>query len=151
MTPGVAKGGRRFLPTALAGAAAACAGNGLARFAYVPIFPAMVGAGWVDGGQAGLLGAAALAGYLVGTLGGRGVARRISVPGTLDLGMGLVVLSLLACAWNLGFAWLMGWRAVAGVAGGLLMAHAGPATQASVAPGRRGAVTSAGRTRTRPM
>jgi len=129
---------RGFMRTALAGAAASCAGNGIARFAYVPIFPAMVGAGWVNGGQAGLLGAAALGGYLVGTLGGWGVARRIGVPGTLDLGMALVVVALAACAWNGGFAWLMAWRAMAGVAGGLLMALAGPATQASVAAHRRG-------------
>ena len=129
---------RGFVRLALAGAAATCAGTGLARFAYVPIFPAMVGAGWVDGGGAGLLGAAALAGYLVGTLGGRGMARRIGVPGTLDLGMALVVLALGACAWNGGFAWLMFWRGMAGVAGGLLMALAGPATQASVAAHRRG-------------
>ena len=52
---------RGFLWPALAGAAATCAGNGLARFAYVPLFPAMVGAGWVDGGGAGLLGAAVAA------------------------------------------------------------------------------------------
>lgn len=138
MDPGANGATRRFVLVALAGAAAACAGNGLARFAYVPIFPAMVTAGWVDGGQAGLLGAAALGGYLVGTLGGRAVARRIGVPGTLDLGMALVVLALAACAWNGGFVWLMAWRAMAGVAGGLLMALAGPATQASVAPQRRG-------------
>lgn len=127
-----------FLWPALAGAAATCAGNGLARFAYVPIFPAMVDAGWVDGGGGGLLGAAALAGYLLGTLGGRAIARRFGVPATLDLGMALVVLALAACAWNGGFVWLMTWRGLAGVAGGLLMALAGPATQASVAPHRRG-------------
>ena len=126
------------LRPALSGAAATCAGNGLARFAYVPIFPAMVSAGWVDGGGAGLLGAAALAGYLVGTLGGRAVARRVGVPATLDLGMALVVLSLAACGWNGGFAWLMAWRGMAGVAGGLLMALAGPASQASVPAARRG-------------
>ena len=138
MNPPPLGANRGFVRLALAGAAATCAGTGLARFAYVPIFPAMVGAGWVDGGGAGLLGAAALAGYLVGTLGGRGMARRIGVPGTLDLGMALVVLALGACAWNGGFAWLMFWRGMAGVAGGLLMALAGPATQASVAAHRRG-------------
>jgi predicted MFS family arabinose efflux permease len=134
---------RSFLRPALAGAAATCAGNGLARFAYVPLFPAMVAAGWVDGGGAGLLGASALAGYLAGVLGAASVAtaRRfgLGVPGTLDLGMALVALSLAACAWNGGFWWLMGWRFMAGVAGGLLMALAGPAVQASVAPSRRGA------------
>ena len=127
-----------FLRQALAGAAATASGNGLARFAYVPLFPAMVTAGWVDGGQAGLLGAAALLGYLIGSLAGRGAARGLGVRRTLDLGMALVVLALAACAWNGGFAWLLGWRTMAGVAGGLLMALAGPATQASVAPAQRG-------------
>ena len=128
-----------FLRHALAGAAATASGNGLARFAYVPLFPAMVGAGWVDGGQAGVLGAAALLGYLIGILAGSGIGRRRGVPGTLDLGMGLVVVALLACAWNLGFWWFLLWRTLAGVGGGLLMALAGPATQASVPAARRGA------------
>ena len=98
----------------------------------------MVAAGWVDGGEAGLLGAAALLGYLVGALGGQAVALRLGVPRTLDLGMALIVVALTACAWNGGFWWLMGWRTLAGVAGGFLMALAGPATQASVPAARRG-------------
>lgn len=126
-----------FLRPAQADAVATCAGNGLARFAYVPLFPAMVSPGWVDGGQAGLLGAAALGGYLVGTLGGRVLARRLCVPGTLDLGMALVVLAMAACAWNGGFAWLMACRTMAYVAGGLLMALAAPASQGSVPAQRR--------------
>lgn len=127
-----------FLRHALAGAAATASGNGLAQFAYVPLFPAMVGAGWVDGAEAGTLGAAALAGYLIGTLLGRRAGQRLGVPGTLDLGMGLVVVALAACAWNGGFWWFLLWRGLAGVAGGLLMALAGPATQASVPPAQRG-------------
>ena len=55
-----------FLSVALSGAAATCAGIGLARFAFVPLFPALVEAGWVSGAEAGLLGAATLAGYLPG-------------------------------------------------------------------------------------
>jgi predicted MFS family arabinose efflux permease len=127
-----------YLRFASAGAAATASGNGIARFAYVPLFPAMVTAGWVDGGQAGTLGAAALLGYLIGTLIGPMVARRIGVPRLLDAGMALIVVSLAACAWNGGFAWLLLWRTLAGVAGGLLMAIAGPATQASVASPDRG-------------
>jgi predicted MFS family arabinose efflux permease len=123
---------------ALAGAGAICAGVGLARFAYVPLFPAMVGAGWVDGGGAGLLGAANFAGYLLGVLGGRRVAQRLGVPRALDLGMGLALLAFAACAWQGGLAWLALWRALAGVAGGILMALAGPAVQASVPPEQRG-------------
>jgi predicted MFS family arabinose efflux permease len=128
----------KALRPALAGAAATCAANGIARFAYVPLFPAMVVGGWVDGGQAGVLGAMALAGYLVGTLGGRTVALRVGVPATLDVGMALVVLAMAACAWNGGFLWFLVWRGMAGVAGGLLMALAGPASQASVPANRRG-------------
>lgn len=123
----------------LAGAGALCAGIGLARFAYVPIFPAMVAAGWVDGAGAGLLGALNLGGYLLGALGGRGMGRRLGVPRALDLGMALIALSCLACALQLGLSWLGFWRAVAGFAGGLLMALAGPAVQAVVPPARRGA------------
>ncbi|MBX9701035.1 MAG: YbfB/YjiJ family MFS transporter, partial [Acetobacteraceae bacterium] len=98
----------------------------------MPLFPAMVAAGWVDGGEAGLLGAAALLGYLIGILAGRAAGQRLGVPRTLDAGMALVVVSLAACAWNGGFWWFMPWRTLAGVGGGLLMALAGPATQASV-------------------
>jgi predicted MFS family arabinose efflux permease len=129
----------KFWRPALAGAAAVLCGIGLARFAYVPIFPAMVGAGWVEGGGAGLLGAANLAGYLAGALGGRRVGRAVGVPAALDLGMGLALVAFAACAWNGGLLWLALWRALAGVAGGVLMALAGPAVQGVVAPQRRGA------------
>lgn len=127
-----------FLRPALAGAAATFSGNGLGRFAFVPLFPAMVTAGWVDGGQAGTLGAAALLGYLLGALAGRRAGRWLGVPGALDFGMALVTLSLGACAWDGGFWWFLPWRTLAGLGGGVLMALAGPATQASVPASRRG-------------
>lgn len=126
------------LKPALAGAGAICAGVGLARFAYVPLFPAMVGAGWVDGGGAGLLGAANFAGYLVGVLTGRQLAARHGVPKALDIGMALAMLAFTACAIDGGLVWFVLWRAAAGVAGGFLMALVGPAVQAVVAPARRG-------------
>jgi predicted MFS family arabinose efflux permease len=122
---------------AVAAAAAIAAGVGLARFAYVPLFPAMVGAAWVDGGGAGLLGAGNFAGYLVGVLAGRGLAARVGVPRALDAGMALALVAFAACAWQGGLAWLLAWRGLAGVAGGFLMALAGPAVQASVPPERR--------------
>lgn len=123
---------------ALAGAGAICASIGLGRFAYVPLFPAMVGAGWVDGGGGGLLGAANLAGYLLGVLGGRRLAARLGVARALDVGMVLAALSFAACAVQGGLAWFAVWRALAGVAGGFLMALSGPAVQASVPPEARG-------------
>jgi len=126
-----------FWRPALAASATVFAGIGLARFAYVPLFPAMVGAGWVDGGGAGLLGAANLAGYLAGVLGGRGLAARVGVPRALDAGMALALLAFAACAVQGGLWWFVLWRGLAGAAGGVLMALAGPAAQASVAPAQR--------------
>lgn len=129
---------RALFAPALAGAAATCSGIGLARFAYVPLFPAMVAAGWVDGAGAGLLGAINLTGYLVGVLGAPVVGRRLGIPRALDAGMALALLAALCCAWQGGLGWLGIWRAVAGIAGGTLMGLAGPAVQAVVPPQRRG-------------
>jgi len=126
------------LTPAFAGAAATFSGIGLARFAYVPLFPAMVAAGWTTGPEGGFLGAMNLAGYLVGVLGGRGLAARLGTGRALDAGMALVGLAFAACAWNGGVAWLAVWRLVAGLAGGTLMALAGPAVQGAVAPAQRG-------------
>lgn len=127
-----------FWRTALAAACAPCSGIGLARFAYVPLFPALVAGGWVDGGGAGLLGAVNMAGYLIGVLGARALAMRLGTPATLNLGMALVVLSFALCGINGGLWWFTPWRLLAGMAGGLLMGLAGPATQATVSPERRG-------------
>lgn len=125
---------------AWAGAASTFIGIGLARFAFVPLFPAMVSAGWVDGGGAGLLGATTLAGYLPGVLMGQRLARAIGTARVLDLAIGLVVLAFAACAWNGGLWWLLPWRGAVGVAGGWVMALAAPATQAELPPERRGMV-----------
>ena len=126
------------LEAALAGAGATFAGIGLARFAYVPLFPVMVAAGWIDGSGAGLVGAGNLTGYLLGVLGGCEVGWRFGTARALDLGMAATALSFAACGWNGGLLWLAFWRAVAGAAGGILMALAGPAVQSVVAPAWRG-------------
>jgi predicted MFS family arabinose efflux permease len=104
----------------------------------VPLFPALVAAGWVGGGEAGALGAVNFTGYLAGAMLGPRAGARLGIRGALDAGMALAVTSFLACALNLGFEWLAAWRAVAGVAGGVLMALAGPAVQAVTPPERRG-------------
>ncbi|MCU0888308.1 MAG: MFS transporter [Rubritepida sp.] len=126
------------LATALAGAAATCVGIGLARFAFVPLFPAMVQAGWVSGAEAGLLGAANLAGYIAGAVLAQPLGRAVGTRPALAIGMALILASLLACALPLGLGWLLAWRALAGVAGGFLMSLAGPAVQRAVPPGLRG-------------
>jgi hypothetical protein len=62
---------------------ASCAslvGIGLARFAYTPILPAIIGAHWFAPSDAAYLGAANLAGYLAGALLGRPLAARLPAP-----------------------------------------------------------------------
>lgn len=128
----------RTVRVALAGAAATLAGVGLSRFAYVPLFPAMVHDGWITGPEGALLGALNLAGYLGGVLGGRPLAARLGTPRALGCGMLLAAIAFAASAANAGFVWLALWRCVSGIAGGSLMALAGPAVQGAVPPERRG-------------
>ncbi|UPY36466.1 YbfB/YjiJ family MFS transporter [Sediminicoccus sp. KRV36] len=130
-----------FLPLALSGAAATCVGIGLARFAFVPLFPALVTAGWVTGAEAGMLGAAALAGYVGGAMGAQALGRLMGTRPALALGMAGALISLLASAVPGGLAWLLPWRLLAGLAGGVLMSLAGPAIQRAVPPERRGAAS----------
>jgi len=130
-----------FLSVALSGTAATAAGIGLARFAFVPLFPLLVAEGWVSGGEAALLGAAALLGYLGGVGGAQALAARIGTRAALRLGMALVALSLALCVAPGGVWWLLPWRLLAGVAGGVLMSLAGPAVQRAVPPARSGAAS----------
>lgn len=127
-----------LLRPALAGVAATLSGVGLSRFAYVPLFPAMVAAGWVTGPEGALLGALNLAGYLAGVLGGRSLAQRTGTPRALDLGLLAAAIAFLACGFDGGVTWLAWWRFVSGAAGGALMALAGPAVQGAVASHHRG-------------
>lgn len=127
-----------LLRPALAGIAATLSGVGLSRFAYVPLFPAMVAAGWITGAEGALLGALNLAGYLAGVLGGRSLAARLGTPRALDLGLVAAAIAFLACGFDGGVAWLAWWRFVSGAAGGALMALAGPAVQGAVASHQRG-------------
>jgi len=116
----------------LAGLCATLVGVGLSRFAYAPLLPEMVRAGWLSAGAAGVLGAANLAGYLVGALGAGWVARRFGLLWTLRVAMLLASASFALCAWRGGLAWFLPWRVLSGLVGGLLMGLAGPAVQAAV-------------------
>lgn len=52
----------------LSGLCATLVGIGLARFAYTPLIPAIIQAGWFTPSRAAYLGAANLAGYLAGAI-----------------------------------------------------------------------------------
>lgn len=113
-------------------------GIGLARFAYTPLIPAVVAAGWFDPAAALYLGAANLLGYLVGAVLGNRLSARLGAVSVLRWSMAASAVSLLVCAEPLGFLWVFVWRLVAGIAGGALMVVAAPTALAQVPQGRRG-------------
>ena len=113
-------------------------GIGLARFAYSPLLPAIVGAHWFEPATAAYLGAANLAGYLAGALLGRPISARMRVVTVLRASMALATLAFFACAFPLNFAWFFAWRFASGLAGGMLMVLAAPTVLPSISPSRRG-------------
>lgn len=113
-------------------------GIGLARFAYTPLLPAIVGDRWFEPSTAAYLGAANLAGYLAGALLGRPLSARASTVMTLRTMMLLASAAFFACGYPVGFVWFFAWRFAAGFAGGALMVLAAPTVLLHVPPSRRG-------------
>ncbi|BBK41286.1 MFS transporter [Allostella vacuolata] len=121
-----------------AGLCAILVGIGIARFAYTPLLPALVEAGWFAPSAAAYLGAANLIGYLAGALAARAIARRTSAVTVLRVSMAVCTVSCFACAVPVSFLWYFAWRALAGFAGGGLVALAAPTVLPLVDPARRG-------------
>ncbi|MFK3797717.1 YbfB/YjiJ family MFS transporter [Pseudomonas sp. NPDC088444] len=120
------------------GFSASLVGIGLARFAYTPLLPAIIDAGWFDSSKAAYLGAANLAGYLMGALTGRVMAEKSSTAFTLRAMMLLASVAFLACAFPVSYLWFFVWRLLSGISGGALMVLAAPAVLAHVAPSKKG-------------
>src|SRR5918994_1308202 len=109
-----------------AGLCATLVGIGLARFAYTPLIPALIAAGWFAPAAAAYLGAANLAGYLAGALLARRMAQHATARFVLRANMLLATAAFFACAAPLPFWWFFIWRFAAGVAGGALIVAAPP-------------------------
>jgi len=126
------------LHATLAGLCAVLVGIGLARFAYTPLIPALIDAQWFTAAEAAYLGAANLAGYLIGALFGRRLAAASTTPLTLRAMMLMATVSFFASAFPLSFLWFFVWRLLSGIAGGALMVLAAPSILPHIAPARRG-------------
>jgi len=125
----------------LCGMAATLTGVGIARFAYVAILPVLVQQGWFGRDAAGHLGAANLAGYLLGIGLAALLAGRYAPGWLVRWAMLLCALSLFACAWRGGgMPWFLFWRVVAGACGAILMVQAPVLILPRVAAARRGRV-----------
>jgi len=107
----------------LAGFALIGTGLCLARYAYTPLIPALINAGWVDKAGAGYLGGFNCLGYILGCIAALRLPGRVSVRWLLRGGVLVTGTGLALCAWNLGFAWLAFGRLVTGVGGALLVVH----------------------------
>jgi predicted MFS family arabinose efflux permease len=126
---------------ALSGVCANLVGIGLARFAYTPLIPALILAGWFTPIQAAYLGAANLAGYLAGALLARPLASRLAPATLLRAAMLLTAASFPASAYPLSFAWFFAWRFASGLSGGALMVVAAPVILQHVPVRQRGVVS----------
>jgi MFS family permease len=103
------------------GLSASLVGIGLARFAYTPLIPAIVGEHWFSAGYAAYLGAANLLGYLTGAVVADVTAKRLPVKVVLRAMMVLVTIAFFACSRPSSFLWFFLWRLFSGIAGGALM------------------------------
>lgn len=128
---------------AIAGFCASLVGIGLARFAYTPLLPAIIQAGWFAPSQASYLGAANLMGYLLGAILAGGFAHRRSTVAFLRLMMLVATISFFACAWPVSFVWFFVWRLLAGISGGALMVLAAPVILRHVDARQAGMITGA--------
>lgn len=126
-----------------AGLCASLVGIGLARFAYTPLLPALIEAHWFAASDVIFLGAANLAGYLAGAVGGRPLASRLGARRTLQWMMLLASLAFFGCAVPVSVSWFFVWRFLSGLSGGAIMVLAAPSILPYVAPARRGAASGA--------
>lgn len=130
----------RIWSAAVGGLAATLIGNGIGRFAYTPLIPALIAAHWFTPAEAVYLAAANLVGYLVGASSAAWLARVLTSRTAIRVAAAATVASLIGCAWPLGFGWYAAWRLLAGVTGGVLMVLALPAVLADTPFGMRGRV-----------
>jgi predicted MFS family arabinose efflux permease len=126
-----------------AGLCASLESIGLARFAFTPLIPELIHAQWFTAATVVYLGAANLAGYVLGALIGRSIASRIANEHVLRLMMVLIAAAFFACAVPLSFSWYFSWRFVSGIAGGVVMVLVAGTILPHVPAARKGAAGGA--------
>ncbi|WP_120510792.1 YbfB/YjiJ family MFS transporter [Photobacterium salinisoli] len=110
-----------------AGLGATLIGNGIGRFAYIALMPALIQAGWFRVEDATYLGAATLIGYIFGAPAANFLIRHFSVGQVIRVAMLVSSLSYLGCAFqDAPLVWFYVLRTLAGVAGAMLMVLAPP-------------------------
>lgn len=106
---------------ALSGMCAVFIGLGLGRFAYSPLVPAMVSAGWFSIVDAGHLITVNLVGYFLGALFLKFFANKISPSLLTKLALIICAIGLFGRAYGLGLPWFIIIRFFLGFFGAVLM------------------------------
>ena len=112
-----------WLRLSIAGGATLMVGMGLGRFSYSPMIPALIEAGALSGTEAGYVGAANFAGYLLGALAAPLLRRFWGEATTLRLCLVVALTSLFASILPWGFIWLVFWRGLVGACVGVMMIY----------------------------
>lgn len=116
-----------FNAHSLAGLGATLVGNGIGRFAYIAMMPALIHAGWFNEQQASYLGAATLIGYILGAPFSSYLLHHFNVINLIRTAMLLSSISFLGCAiQDASFSYYFVLRGIAGLTGSMLMILAPP-------------------------
>jgi predicted MFS family arabinose efflux permease len=130
-----------WLRLSIAGAATLMVGMGIGRFSYSPMIPALIEAGALSETEAGYVGAANFAGYLVGALAAPLIRRSVGEAHAMRLCLVLSLASLFASILPWGFIWLVLWRGLVGACVGVMMIYCLAIATRNAPPGKLGAAT----------
>lgn len=104
------------------GFASTFVGNGIGRFAYIALIPALIQANWFSQKEAYYLGVMTLIGYFIGAIIANLLASFIKEKNILRYAMLISSFSYMFFAFNGGSEyWYYSWRLLAGISGALLM------------------------------
>lgn len=108
--------------TSFAGLVAILVGNGIGRFAYIALMPALIQNHWFSSEDASILGAATLIGYILGPPASIFLQTYYSIATLIRASLLLSSFSYLGCALNSApFEWFLTLRTIAGISGAVLM------------------------------
>jgi MFS family permease len=125
----------------IAGLSATLVGNGIGRFAFIAMMPALIQSGWFSKAEASYLSVATLVGYVVGARLSDWLLRYFSVTVLLRGAMLACAFSYLACVFQgASMPWYLLWRTAAGVGGAILMVLTAPLVLPQHSPAIRGRV-----------
>ena len=131
--------GRALNRLSFAGLSATLVGNGIGRFAFIALVPALIQAGWFTKGEASHLSVATLLGYVIGAWASDFLGSRFRAAVLLRTAMLVCSLSFFAGAIEGGgMPWHYFWRTAAGFCGAILMVLPAPVLLPQHRPGIRG-------------